>query len=208
MSNSEFNLIQDGCAKIGLSISDIQIEQLVAYKDLLIKWNKTFSLTAITNSFDIINLHILDGLSAVKYFSEATNILDVGSGMGVPAIILAIMYPEKPISAIDSNQKKTAFLLQVKIQLKLSNLQVVCKRVENFQAIDKFSIITSRAFANLKLFVDLTEHLLKDNGIFLAMKSSLGVEEASQLNDYNAQIISLEVPTFKANRYLIKLDRK
>lgn len=208
MSNSEFKIIQEGCIKIGLFISDSQINQLIEYKNLLIKWNKTFSLTAITNSIDVIHLHIMDGLSAVKYFSDACNILDVGSGMGVPAVILAIMYPDKQISAIDSNQKKTAFLLQVKIQLKLTNLTVVSKRVESFQVTDGFSIITSRAFANLQLFVNLTKHLLKPEGIFLAMKGSLGLEEVNQLDDYSAEITSLDVPMLKANRYLIKLNKK
>lgn len=208
MSCSEFKLIEDGCIKLGLLITKAQVEQLILYKDMLIKWNKTFSLTAITSPIDIINLHILDGLSAAKYFSEATNILDVGSGMGVPAIILAILYPDKVVCAVDSNQKKAAFLLQVKIQLKLVNLQVICKRVEQLDISEGFSVITSRAFANLELFVNLTEHLLKANGIFLAMKSSLGIEEANQLNGYNVDIISLDVPMLEANRYLIKLNKK
>lgn len=209
MLKSEFDIISDGCDELKLIINPEQIEQLLMYKELLIKWNKTFSLTAITNEIDIINLHIMDGLTIVPEFSIANNILDVGSGMGIPAIILAIMYPDKKVYALDSNHKKAAFLLQVKIQLKLANLFVINKRVESYELFEGFSVITSRAFSDLKLFTNLTEHLLSENGFYLAMKSISGVEEARLVeNDYVVDVISLKIPNIDANRFLIKLTKR
>jgi 16S rRNA (guanine527-N7)-methyltransferase len=191
-----------------LQLSNEQINQLLRYKDLLIKWNKTFSLTAITKSEEIIVNHILDGLSIVNYFQDSKNICDVGSGMGVPAIILAIALPTINITALDSNHKKTSFLLQVKIELGLKNLTVVNSRVELFKPITKFDIITSRAFANMELFIELTQHLLITDGYYLAMKSQQGLSEVLHLTNWQYENIELKVPYLSAHRFLIKLHCK
>lgn len=201
-------ILADGLLALGVKFNNVQVEQLLHYKHLLLKWNKVFSLTAIKNDSDILTHHLLDGLSVVNYFNQVSDILDVGSGMGVPGIILAIMCPNTNVVVIDSNSKKTAFLLQVKIELKLQNLQIINKRVEDYRPSKLFSVITSRAFANLKLFVSLTEQLLAENGKYLAMKSELGLAEINQVDNYTSEIITLVVPNLLAQRYLIEMKRK
>jgi 16S rRNA (guanine527-N7)-methyltransferase len=111
----EIEILQTAAKQLSIEITDNQLEQLITYKDLLKKWNKTFSLTAINKDNDILTYHILDAIAVLRYFESVNNILDVGSGMGIPAIILAIFFPQIKITALDSNSKKTAFLLQVKI---------------------------------------------------------------------------------------------
>lgn len=204
----DFDVVKSGSKLLSLNITDNQINQLLKYRDLLIKWNKTFSLTAITKAEDIIVNHILDGLSIVKYFQHANNVCDVGSGMGVPAIILAIALPAINITALDSNHKKTSFLLQVKIELGLKNLTVVNSRVELFNPITKFDTITSRAFANMELFIELTQHLLTADGYYLAMKSQHGLSEVLHLTNWQYENIELKVPYLSAHRFLIKLHCK
>lgn len=201
-------LIAKGANKLDLSITDSQIDLLTRYIELLSKWNKVFSLTAITNQKDMVKHHILDALSAIKYFVDGQKILDVGSGMGVPAVVLAIMLPNKAIVAIDSNVKKTSFLIQVKIELKLVNLTVINQRVEELDAEEnKFDIITSRAFADLNLFTRLTKHLLTESGYYLAFKGEKGLEEANLLMNWQHQVIKLNVPYLDVERFLIKMER-
>lgn len=208
MVASMSDALRNGLTELGIEYSEYQLQQLMAYQNILLKWNKVFSLTAIKNHVDALTYHLLDGLSVVKYFSNAKNILDVGSGMGVPGVILAIMCPESNVVVIDSNSKKTAFLLQVKIELGLQNLQIISKRVEDYQPAELFSIITSRAFANLNLFVQLTHHLLASDGKYLAMKSELGLSEVDQVADFDNKIITLIVPNLDAQRYLIEMTHK
>lgn len=207
MTIDERKFLLDGVAKLNIFASDYQIDKLLQYKELLVKWNKTFSLTAIKDSKQLLINHLLDGLTAVPYFVNAKSMLDVGSGMGVPAVILAIMYPESMIVALDSNGKKTSFLLQVKIELGLSNLQVVNKRVEEYKFADGFEIITSRAFADIKLFLELTHHLLAKHGSYLAMKGVLGIDEIANIDGFNHEVIKLSVPFLDAERFLIKLSK-
>lgn len=204
----ELELLRDGVVTLNVEYSELQLEKLLNYKELLVKWNKVYSLTAITKSREIIIQHLLDGLSVINNFPLHGSILDVGSGMGVPGVILAIMRPEQNVVVIDSNTKKCAFLLQVKIELQLVNLTVISKRVEDYKPEDKFQVITSRAFADLTLFVQLTEHLLADNGLYLAMKGEQGVLELVKLNNWLGQVIELSVPNLVAQRFLIKMVRK
>lgn len=198
-------MLAKGAEDLGINLTTEQVEQLIGYKNLLQKWNKVFSLTAIVDDCGIIKTHILDGLASAKYFADSHNVLDVGSGMGVPAVILAILFPELKVVALDSNSKKTAFLLQVKIELKLANLQVVTKRVEQYN--NQFDVITSRAFASMGLFVHLTQHLLGDGGQYLALKGEKAHSELESLHDWNSEIIELHVPYLDAQRFLIKLER-
>lgn len=198
-------MLAKGAGDLGINLTTEQVEQLIGYKNLLQKWNKVFSLTAIVDDCGIIKTHILDGLASAKYFADSHNVLDVGSGMGVPAVILAILFPELKVVALDSNSKKTAFLLQVKIELKLANLQVVTKRVEQYN--NQFDVITSRAFASMELFVQLTQHLLGENGKYLALKGEKAHNELESLHDWNSEIIELCVPYLDAQRFLIKLER-
>lgn len=201
-------LLQQGCDQLGLKISEEQQEQLFLYLELLLKWNKVYSLTAITDPEQMVIAHLLDGLSVVKFFDNAASILDVGSGMGVPGIILAIVYPDKRITLVDSNSKKTAFLQQVKIELNLINLQVICLRIENVSTELKFGIITSRAFADLSLFVKLSKHTLAGNGVFLALKSDSAQGEVQNVPAWDVEMINVNVPYLNAKRFLVKLTHK
>lgn len=207
MSKNVSDLLSEGIAELGLTVSATQLNQLMLYKDILLRWNKVYSLTAITNPRELIVQHLLDGLSIVKHIPSNAHLLDVGSGMGVPGIILAIMLPEFKITVLDSNSKKSAFLKQVKIELNLTNLSVVCKRVESYMPDELFTVITSRAFADLTLFVQLTKHLLAGDGLYMAMKAERGLSEMKEINGFACRQIELNVPYLDAKRFLIEMKR-
>ncbi len=174
-----------------------KINKIITYSNLLLKWNRVYSLTAINDIDSIIDDHILDGLSVIKAIDNTLpiiNILDIGSGMGIPAIILAIYYNNVNIAAIDCNCKKTIFLQQVKIELQLTNLTIVYDKIENlnhynikqYSSIIKYDIITSRAFSSLVMFIDMSHNLLNNNGYLIAMKSKNVINELTKMN-YNNQ---------------------
>jgi len=155
----------------------------------------------------MVGHHLLDSLAAVPFF-RGEAVLDVGSGGGLPGIPLAIARPELQVTLIDSIAKKTAFLLQAKAELGLSNLNVVTGRVEDFQPAVRFDVITSRAFSDLKEFVTLTRHLLNPAGRWLAMKGLLPHEEIASLPGWVKVSANnaLLVPGLGANRHLIELE--
>lgn len=201
------DIIIDAIHKLGIEFVENQLSALNQYASMLIKWNKVYSLTAISNPRQIKILHLIDGLSIIPHLPDNNGfVLDVGSGMGVPGIIIAIMKPNLQVTLIDSNSKKIAFLRQVKIELGLANLEIVNSRVEKYD-IQRFDIITSRAFADLSLFISLTEHLLNDSGYYLAMKSQQALNEADKLNNYSSEIINLQVPYLDAPRVLVKIKK-
>ena len=139
-------LLTDGIATLRLTLSEQQIQQLLAYLALLIKWNSVYNLTSVRDPIDMVRQHLLDTLAAVPAFSEAKSILDVGAGGGLPGMVLAIAYPEKSVALIDTVTKKTAFLTQVKAELGLKNVTVHTGRVEQLVSRVPFDVITSRAF--------------------------------------------------------------
>ncbi len=196
-----------GLNELQLQFTSQIIDKLIAYKDMLLKWNKTYSLTAITDEDEVLKYHILDGLTLVKYLTKDNigNIIDVGSGMGVPGVILAIYFNNLLVSVLDSNKKKTSFLTQVGIELGLTNLLVITTRVEKFNPVNKYEVITSRAFADLEVFVNLTKHLLAPNGYFLAMKSKKTLDETVKIAQYNHEIIEVKIPNTNDLRFLVKI---
>ena len=200
----------NGVEQLNLKITDIQLAKLIQYLNLLSKWNKVYSLTAITKPKEMIDLHLLDGISILPEFDKLSNvkrIIDVGSGMGVPGIILAICRPELEVVVLDSNQKKTAFLQQVKIELMLPNLQVINHRVETLNNIELFDVAISRAFADTNLFVTLCEHLVKPSGVFLAMKGQKAHLEATDIKHYKIEIIEIKVPHLEQKRFVTRVSR-
>ena len=183
--------------------------QIAKYVDLLLKWNRVYNLTAITAIDEVIRLHILDGLSIMSHLHEFNNIIDVGSGMGVPGILIAIVYPQIKVSLIDNSSKKTSFLKQVAIELGLSNIVVINSRVEEYDSLIKFDVAISRAFTSSKMFIDLTAHLLKvNNSNWLLMKSTKIDSEIAQLADYKYDILNLNVKDIIGERYLLKIYNK
>ena len=206
--DTQFDCLLDGVGKLKIEVNDSQVTKLILYLKLLSKWNKVYSLTAITDLKKMIELHLLDGLSILPEFDKIANVkraLDVGSGMGVPGVILAICRPDIEISVLDSNQKKTAFLQQVKIEVGLPNLNVINHRVETLRDVELFDVVISRAFADTKLFIQLCKHLVKQHGVFLAMKSQKAHLEIVDFAGYHTEIIELNVPHVEQKRFLTKI---
>jgi len=198
------NALATGLAKLGLNQPDEAQLQLLAFRDLLLKWNKTYNLTALRDPAQAISHHLLDSLAVLPHVGAGT-LLDVGSGGGLPGIPLAIAKPDLAVSMVDTVQKKTTFLQQAVIELALRNVTVYHARVEAMRG--QYAQISSRAFAELGLFVSLTRHLLAPNGRWLAMK---GVRPDDELKALPADItveaiIPLTVPGLGAERHLIIL---
>lgn len=202
-----------GAEALGLTLSDTQQRKLLAYLALMAKWNRTYNLTALRDPAQMMTHHLLDSLAAVTAFGDAARVLDVGSGGGLPGIVLAIwaeqVYPGMRISMIDTVHKKTAFLTQVKAELQLGNVQVHTGRVESLQERQLFDVITSRAFASLHDFVQWSHHLLQPGGCYIAMKGVMPDEEMAQLPPgwavQKTQV--LHVPGVEAERHLIFIGR-
>lgn len=205
-----------GANKIGLSLSAEQSQQLLAYLALLCKWNKAYNLTAIRDSQQMIALHLLDSLAIIPELEQlppqkiqaGSQWLDVGSGGGLPGIVLAIMCPQIDFTLMDSNGKKTRFLQQVKLELNLHNLTVVKSRVESFNSDKTFDVICSRAFASLQDMVNWSRHLLGQGSIYFAMKGQQPDEELAALPDDIRLLASkpLSVPDVEGERHLILLQ--
>lgn len=201
--------LHQGARQLGLELSESQVSQLLAYMALLNKWNKAYNLTAVRNPDEMVSRHLLDSLSILP-FVEPGNWLDVGSGGGMPGLILAIMQPQSHFTLLDSNGKKTRFLTQAKIELKLDNLTVVNTRVEAFGPEQPFDGIVSRAFSALNDFVQLTRHLAKPATRWLAMKGQYPADELAAL-PVDFQLLAshvLQVPGCQGSRHLLILQRQ
>lgn len=203
-------LLAAGVAEMGLDVSLEAQQKLLQYLSLLSKWNKVYNLTAVRDPLEMVKLHLLDSLSVLPHI-QAKNLLDVGSGGGLPGIVLAICLPQLKVTTIDTVQKKTIFMRQVKGELSLNNLEVVHARVENYQPSEKFDAIISRAFSEVPLFIKLTRHLLINNGQWLAMKGvaphqELASEELKNLGIKSNKMITLKVAGLNAERHLVILE--
>jgi len=193
-----------GLAELGIELSAEQQDKLLAFRDLLLKWNKTYNLTALRDPEQAISHHLLDSLAILPHIGDGP-LLDVGSGGGLPGIPLAIARPELSVSMVDTVQKKATFLQQAAIQLSLKNVSARHARVEQMSG--QYAQISSRAFAELKLFVELTRHLLAPGGRWLAMKGVRPDDEIAALpaGIVVDRIIPLHVPGLDAERHLIIL---
>jgi 16S rRNA (guanine527-N7)-methyltransferase len=206
-------LLADGVRELGLDLSDAQLGKLLDYVSLLSKWNAVYNLTAIRDPRQMLIQHILDSLSIVPHLAPRgpSSVLDVGSGGGLPGIVLAIVLPDWTVTVNDIVHKKTAFQAQAKAELGLANLSVVTGRVESLQpgaeVPAKFDVIVSRAFAELADFVTLARHLVAEQGAIWAMKGVRPESEIERLpvGAHVEQIIRLAVPSLDAERHLIKV---
>ena len=196
------SVLASGISEMGLEVDAEAQTKLLAYLALLQKWNKVYNLTAIRDPLEMVTLHLLDSLSVLSYL-KISNLLDVGSGGGLPGIVLAIVMPELQVTTIDTVKKKAIFMRQAKAELGLSNLTVVHNRVENYKAEPKFDAIISRAFSDLSLFVGLTSHLIAEKGAWLAMKGLVPDAEIVVLNKKPDEIIALKVAGLDAQRHLL-----
>jgi 16S rRNA (guanine527-N7)-methyltransferase len=206
-------LLVDGMRELGLDLSDAQLGKLLDYVALLSKWNTVYNLTAIRDPRQMLIQHILDSLSIVPHLAPRgpSSVLDVGSGGGLPGIVLAIVLSDWTVTVNDIVHKKTAFQAQAKAELGLANLSVVTGRVESLrpgaEVPAKFDVIVSRAFAELADFVTLARHLVADQGAIWAMKGVRPEGEIERLpaGAHAEQIIRLKVPSLDAERHLIKV---
>ncbi|MGB0466006.1 MAG: 16S rRNA (guanine(527)-N(7))-methyltransferase RsmG [Pontibacterium sp.] len=196
-----------GIQQMSLSVSDAQVDKLMDYLNLLIKWNKAYNLTAVRDPAEMVSRHLLDSLSILPYIRNAP-IIDVGSGPGLPGIPLAICRPDLAVTTLDSNGKKTRFQLQAKLELGLDNLTVVHERVEKYQ-VAPFTQVVSRAFASLLDMIQWTDHLCHQQGVFLAMKGLYPEEELASLPaDFHLKTCHpLNVPGTEGERHLLILGR-
>ena len=184
-----------------LKASQDECQKVLAYLQLIKKWNQSYNLTAIKSLTEMYSLHLLDSLAIAPYITE-NNVADIGTGAGLPGIILAIYYPNKSFTLVDSVRKKTLFLAHVKRQLDLHNVTIINERVEVFKPDILFDQVISRAFTQLNNFYHSCQHLLKPNGQFLAMKSHLSKDELSEFSQ-PFKSIKLSIPGLQAKRQLV-----
>lgn len=205
-----FQELQQGSQKLGLSLSDDAVTLLLKYQDALVLWNKAYNLTAIRDPKEMLVKHLLDSLSILKDL-PAGRLLDVGTGGGMPGMIIALCQPERSCVLLDSNGKKIRFLKQFIADLKLKNVIAVQTRVENQDTIDElgqFDVITSRAFASLTDFVEAARPYLHEQSIIAAMKGLIPVEEMEELKqEFSCKVIELHVPRLDEQRHLLLLQR-
>jgi len=195
-------------------IAPSNLAELIARYVLLIeKWNRTYNLTAAKNSQEIFQHHVMDSLSVMPHIN-GSQVVDVGSGAGFPGIVMALTKPEWNVKLIEANQKKASFLQQVKIELALTNVEIIPTRVEHFHPQDEINSIISRAFSSLGDFVSVTQHLVEMNACslncqWLAMKAHCAQEELDQVQKPYVieQNILLQVPGLEATRRLIIIKK-
>jgi 16S rRNA (guanine527-N7)-methyltransferase len=202
-------VLEEGIVAMHLDVSPAQQETLMDYLALMFKWNSVYNLTSLRDPMQMVTHHLLDSLAAVPAFAQAHNVLDVGSGGGLPGIVLAIVRPDMKVSMIDTVHKKTAFLTQVKAELGLANVTVYTARVEQLQVSDKFDVITSRAFADLSDFVNWSSHLLAEGGRYIALKGVAPKDEQERLPAawQVTGVEPLQVPRLGAERHLVHIQR-
>lgn len=195
--------LEPGLKALALSLSEKQAEALLAHCQLLIKWNKSTNLTAITDLPTMVTHHVYDSLSILPYLPAGT-VLDVGSGAGFPAIPLAIANPGLQITALDSNNKKTRFLTHVKGQLGLDNLTIAHDRMQDYRSPHPFDAIIGRAVSSLSTLVEQTEHLLAPTGRFLFMKGQFPQDELNAIT-HPYEVHALSVPGLNADRHVVEI---
>ena len=201
------NILAQAIDELGLALSTTQQRTLLLYLDQLLLWNKAYNLTAITDPVEALIKHIIDCLAIITHLPSGS-LLDIGTGAGLPAVIIAICQPERSCTALDSNQKKIRFIKQVSSELGLSNMQPIASRIEAHEA--SYDVVTSRAFASLIDFVAVAEPRLADNGYLCAMKGKAPSEEELDAlsNDWQFKTIKLNVPRLHDSRHLIELSYK
>ena len=210
--------LASGVEALGLSLSDAQLYQLMTYMALIQKWNKVYNLTALRDPGDMLTHHLLDSLTAIRPLMHHlqcasvdrevhTSLLDVGSGGGLPGVVIAICCPTVRVTCVDAVSKKAAFVQQVAASLKLPNLKGVHARVETLT--ERFDVICSRAFASLPDFVTWSANALRDTGVWMAMKGKLPTEEMDALpifaNVFHVE--QLQVPGLDAERCMIWMKK-
>jgi 16S rRNA (guanine527-N7)-methyltransferase len=193
---------------IELNLESKYTDKLLEYVYLLEKWNKTYNITAIRDLEQMVILHVIDSASVYRYLHGKT-IIDVGTGGGIPGIILSILDPQLEITLLDSSQKKTRFLRFVQRQLKLENITVVCQRVEKYQPNCRYDVVISRAFSEVGTYLGLVNHLCADTGKVYAMKGPR-IESEKRAHEFGFELINdidIKVPFLDAKRRLLIFNK-
>ena len=211
MDNQFRHSLETGLEKLSLSLTEDKVDKLLAYHQLLIKWNKAYNLTSVRDPLTMIHRHLLDSLSIASYL-QGERFIDIGAGAGLPGIILAIIFPKKHFDLLDSNGKKTRFLFQVKTELNLDNVSIHHCRVEQHQIPLPYDGVLSRAFATLADMVEGSQQLLDQSGFFYAMKGTYPDAELKQLSQleksYTVEAChQLAVPGDERQRHLVVLSK-
>jgi len=203
MRMTEADILRKGALEMGLDLDDKTRAQLLAYVELLFKWNKVYNLTAIRDKSEMVSHHLLDSLAVVPHLWSG-RWLDVGSGGGMPGLVLAIVKPDWQFTLLDSNTKKTGFVQQAVIEIGLKNVSVHSGRVEEWHPEYRFDGIISRAFAELGDFLAVSRHLIAPKGRWAAMKGQPESELAGITKGFEIEnIVSLKVPGIEAARSLV-----
>ena len=200
--------LQDGARALGLALADGQIDQLLAYLDLLAKWNKVYNLTAVRDPTEMLTHHLLDSLAVVAPLRRQTQgrpvrLLDVGSGGGLPGVVFAICCPGVDVSCVDTVAKKAAFIQQAAATLRLPNLHGIHARVESLAG--PYDVVSCRAFASLPDFTAWSRGALAPQGVWLAMKGKHPQDELAAL-PADVQVFHVEpltVPGLDAERCIV-----
>lgn len=201
--------LAEGVAQLDLALPPQALPRLLEYLGLLQKWNRIYNLTAVREPAKMVSHHLLDSLAVVPQVTAAT-VLDVGSGAGLPGIPLALALPRTHVTLLDSSHKKTAFLQQAKLELKLDNVAVACERVETWRPGRTFEMVISRAFSDLAEFIRLAGRHVAPGGRLAAMKGIYPHEEITQLPGgwRLDRALALAVPGLRAQRHLLLIERE
>jgi len=206
-------LVSRGAAKLAVPLAAPEVRRLIDYVRLIERWNATYNLTAIRDPRSMVVQHILDCLAAAAALGRrrgegrGERFADVGSGAGLPGVVIAIAFPDREVTCIDSVGKKAAFVTQAAGALGLRNLQAVHARIESLD--HRFDVIASRAFASLHDFVATTSHLLADQALWMAMKGKRPDDELASLGQgFTFHVEPLVVPELVAERCLIWIERQ
>ncbi len=197
-------ILVNGITALNLTVTEPQVEQLLSFIKLIEKWNKAYNLTAIRNREEMARLHILDSLAILPHI-EGKRIIDIGTGAGLPGIPLAICLPELSFTLLDSNAKKTRFVQQVVLELKLKNVEILHSRVENHHPQQAYDAVLARAFASLAEIVKLTAHLPVKGGVLLAMKGQNLDAELTEITTKKS-VISISIPGTDVERCLVRIE--
>ena len=206
--NARLTELHRGLGELGVSLPEGAAARLMSYLDLIAKWNRVYNLTAIRETDKALTHHLFDCLAVLPHLLGG-RVADVGSGAGLPGIPIALARPEWNVTLVESNQKKSTFLVQAVADLRIDNASVAAERVETVDRAGGFDVVISRAFSDLPSFAGVAGHLLAPGGALVAMKGLYPDEELALLpDDWRVEdIIALQVPGINAARHLVHMKR-
>ena len=199
--------LEDGIRRLGLELPEAVVDGLLVYLAMLVKWNKAYNLTAVRDPGEMVTRHLLDSLAVAPHL-RGERVIDVGTGAGLPGIPLALVHPQRHFVLLDSNSKKTRFLVQLRAELGLDNIEVIHSRVADYRPQPGFDCVISRAYASIADILSSSGHLLTAQGEFLAMKGAVPEQELAEMPECwrLLEAIRLQVPGLEQEqRHLLRI---